>query len=78
MKALAGRGRDTHIIVNSATGKLGDSAFSIHDTAAHICPVGAILPKEVGFVVPIGERIYDHETIAQVSVAQVALIEGEK
>ena len=56
---LAGRGRDTHIIVNSPTGKLGDTAFSIDRRGRPRLPVGAILPKEVGFVVPIGERNYD-------------------
>ncbi|MBN1962500.1 MAG: (2Fe-2S)-binding protein [Deltaproteobacteria bacterium] len=28
--------------------------------AAKICPVGALLKKEVGFVQPIGHRLYDH------------------
>jgi [NiFe] hydrogenase diaphorase moiety small subunit len=77
--ALAGRGRDTHIIVNSPSGKLGDSDFSIHDKAGQICPVGAILPKEVGFVRPIGERLYDHDTIAEVALRENATCsEGEK
>jgi [NiFe] hydrogenase diaphorase moiety small subunit len=77
--ALAGRGRDTHIIVNSPSGKLGDSTFSIHDKAGQVCPVGAILPKEVGFVRPIGERVYDHETIAEVALREDATCrEGEK
>jgi [NiFe] hydrogenase diaphorase moiety small subunit len=31
--------------------------------AMEICPVGAILKKERGFVVPIGEREYDHQPI---------------
>ncbi len=31
--------------------------------AMEICPVGAILRKEVGFAVPIGERKFDHEPI---------------
>jgi [NiFe] hydrogenase diaphorase moiety small subunit len=29
-----------------------------------VCPVGAILKKRVGFAVPIGERIYDHDPIS--------------
>ncbi len=70
---LAGRGRDSHIVVNSPSGKLGDSAFEKTDKAAKVCPVGAILPKEVGFARPIGARVYDDLPISQLAVA-----EGEK
>jgi NAD-reducing hydrogenase small subunit len=31
------------------------------DRAAHICPVGVILPKRRGFAVPIGQRRYDDQ-----------------
>lgn len=62
---LAGRGRDSHIVVNSPTGKLGDSDLSLADKACHVCPVGAILPKGVGFARPIGGRIFDHASIRQ-------------
>ena len=62
--ALAGRGTDTHIVVNSPSGKLGDSDFSVEDKAATICPVGAILVKRVGFAVPIGSRHWDHQSIS--------------
>lgn len=62
--ALAGRGMASHVVVNAPSGKLGDTEFSIDDAAAHVCPVGAILPKRVGFQVPIGERQYDAEPIS--------------
>jgi len=62
--ALAGRGLNSRLIVNSPSGKLGDTDFSIADKAAHVCPVGAILIKRVGFVEPIGERRYDLEPIS--------------
>ena len=62
---LSGRGIHTHIIVNAASGKLGDTDFSADDKAAHVCPVGAILPKRQGFAVPIGQRIYDDKPISQ-------------
>ena len=39
------------------------------DAAAHICPTGAILIKRTGYQIPIGERIYDHKEIDQVSSA---------
>ena len=38
--AVAGRGLDAKLIINSPTGKLGDSAFAVTDRAAHVCPVG--------------------------------------
>jgi len=56
---LAGRGIGTHLMVNSESGRLGDSSFAESDKAAHICPVGAILPKRHGFDVPIGKRTFD-------------------
>jgi [NiFe] hydrogenase diaphorase moiety small subunit len=61
---LAGRGRESHLVVNSPTGQLGDSDFAVGDKAATVCPVGAILQKRVGYVVPIGERLYDREPIS--------------
>jgi [NiFe] hydrogenase diaphorase moiety small subunit len=63
--ALAGRGLASRIIVNSPSGRLGDSNLSAADKAAHICPVGAILIKRVGFKTPIGERRYDLEPISE-------------
>ncbi len=62
--AVAGRGLDARLIINSPTGKLGDSAFAATDRAAHVCPVGAIVVKGVGFSTPIGERTYDREPIS--------------
>ncbi len=57
--ALSGRGIKSHLIVNSASGRLADTDFVASDRAAAICPVGVILKKRVGFAVPIGERKYD-------------------
>lgn len=62
---LAGRGGESHIVVNSPSGKLGDTNLSIDDKAAHVCPVGAIMPKRVGFAVPVGQRLFDHESLGQ-------------
>lgn len=60
---LAGRGAESQLVVNSPSGKLGDSALSVEDAAAHVCPVGAILIKRVGYEVPIGQRQFDASTI---------------
>ena len=63
--ALSGRGIGTHLIVNSASGQLADTPFAASDRAAHVCPVGVILPKRVGFAAPIGARTYDAQPISQ-------------
>lgn len=61
--ALGGRGIKSHLIVNAKSGKLADTDFSAVDKAADVCPVGVILPKKRGFVVPIGERTFDKQSI---------------
>ena len=43
---------------------MSNTDFALADKAASVCPVGAILPKRVGFAVPIGERIYDVDAIS--------------
>ncbi len=61
--ALAGRGIKTHLIVNAKSGRLADTDFSGDDKAAHVCPVGVIIKKRVGFSVPIGQRSFDEHPI---------------
>ena len=63
--AINGHGIDTHLVVNSVSGQLGDSTLSVSDCAVGICPVGAILPKRQGFATPIGQRRYDITPISQ-------------
>ena len=66
--AISGRGINKHLIVNAQSGLLKDTDLEATDQAAHICPTGAILIKRTGYQVPIGERIYDHKQIDQVSL----------
>jgi [NiFe] hydrogenase diaphorase moiety small subunit len=73
--AISGRGLGSRLVIDSPTGKLRDSSFAASDKAAHVCPVGAILPKHKGYEVPIGERLYDREPISL--VGDVAAHEGE-
>jgi [NiFe] hydrogenase diaphorase moiety small subunit len=61
--SISGRGIGSHLTINSPSGKLGDSTFSASDKAAHVCPVGAILPKHHGYEQPIGKRLYDRQPI---------------
>lgn len=74
--AIDGRGIKSHLVINSPTGKLGDSNFAATDKAAHVCPVGAILPKHTGFEKPIGDRLYDRQPIS--IVGDVAAHEQEQ
>jgi [NiFe] hydrogenase diaphorase moiety small subunit len=56
---MSGRGRNSHLVVNTKSGLLGDSTLHINDRAASICPVGALLVKHRGFSTPIGARKFD-------------------
>lgn len=71
--AIAGRGLDAQLIVNSSSGKLAKSDLTPEDLAARICPVGAILIKEVGYQTPIGQRIFDQHKIDEIGLEQVIL-----
>ena len=62
--AISGRGINSHLVINSPSGKLGDSDFAASDKAAHVCPVGAILPKHRGYDQPIGRRLYDKQPVS--------------
>jgi [NiFe] hydrogenase diaphorase moiety small subunit len=66
---LSGRGMQSHLIVNSPSGRLADSALAATDRAVDICPVGVILKKRTGFAVPIGQRRYDAQPARVVDVA---------
>lgn len=63
--AIAGHGIGTHLIVDSESGRLADTGMAVTDRAASICPVGVILPKRRGFVIPIGQRRYDEGCAAE-------------
>ena len=67
--ALAGRGIDKHLIVNSPSGLLRDSDVSVADKAVEVCPVGVILRKGTGFAVPIGQRRFDLSPISAQALA---------
>jgi len=63
--AIGGHGIGAHLLVNSPSGLLGDSAIAASDHAAHVCPVGALLPKRQGFAIPIGQRRFDLKPVSQ-------------
>ncbi len=75
--AVQGRGIQAHLVINTPSGKLGATHFSIHDKAAQVCPTGAILTKHQGYNVPIGQRLYDRKPINVVGdVAQLPESKG--
>ena len=75
--AVQGRGIQAHLVVNTPSGKLGATHFSIHDKAAQVCPTGAILIKHQGYDMPIGQRLYDRKPINVVGdVAQLPESKG--
>ena len=63
--ALGGRGMGKHLLVNSPSGLLRDSAVSGTDKAVEVCPVGVILRKRVGFATPLGARRFDDRPISE-------------
>ncbi len=62
--AISGRGIGSLLVINSPSGKLVDTNFAASDKAAHVCPVGAILPKHRGYDKPIGQRLYDKQPVS--------------
>lgn len=65
---ISGRGIGSHLVVNAASGRLGDTDFAATDKAAQVCPTGAILIKRRGYRIPIGQRIFDHKKISEVQI----------
>ena len=59
---FVGRGPDKRVAVN-AEANLGETDAAVTDKAMDICPVGALMPKRVGYKVPVGQRKYDHQPI---------------
>ena len=57
-----GRGHDKRVGVN-AESSLKETDADANDRAVSACPVGALMKKRVGYAVPVGQRLYDHEPI---------------
>ncbi len=74
--AIGGHGIGSRLLVNSPSGTLGDSAFAAEDLAAQVCPVGAILPKRRGFVIPIGQRRFDHAPVSTEATCDQEVTDG--
>jgi [NiFe] hydrogenase diaphorase moiety small subunit len=72
-----GRGPHNKVGIN-AEAKLADTNLSVTDEVVNSCPVGAILRKRVGFAVPIGKRLYDHQPIGSDIEAKARKASGRK
>ena len=59
---FVGRGAQKKIAVNSEA-ELGDTDADAEDRAVAACPTGSLLKKRVGYVVPVGQRRFDHQPI---------------
>lgn len=59
---FTGRGSHKKITVDAST-SLADTNVTAKDKAMDVCPVGTLMRKRVGYAVPIGKRMYDHEPI---------------
>lgn len=59
---FTGRGPGKRLAVASAEGLAGTDAER-GDRAVAACPTGTLLPKRVGYAVPVGRRRFDHEPI---------------
>lgn len=57
-----GRGAHKKITVDAKT-SLADTDVTAKDKAMDVCPVGTLMRKRIGYTVPIGKRMYDHEPI---------------
>jgi [NiFe] hydrogenase diaphorase moiety small subunit len=55
--------RGHRVLINIDTALTENMTDEMAQEAMDVCPVGAILKKEIGFIVPIGERKYDKEPI---------------
>jgi len=51
------------VVINIDTKLSADMTEEMAQEAMDVCPVGAIIKKEIGFRVPIGDRKYDKEPI---------------
>jgi [NiFe] hydrogenase diaphorase moiety small subunit len=68
--AMGGRGMRARLIVNAPSGRLADTTLALGDKAMSVCPTGALLPKRVGFAVPIGRRKFDIKPISASAIEE--------
>jgi len=80
---ISGRSENKSLAINSDSGLLRDSGFTVDDAAANVCPVGCIIKKREGFLKPIGKRAFDrrpvhHNKVKQPTLPELVKQPGEK
>lgn len=58
---FVGRGHKKKLQVNGEA--LSATSLDVTDQVVASCPVGALMKKRVGYAVPVGERLFDHNPI---------------
>ncbi len=58
---FVGRGFEKRLQVNGAA--LAGTDLNVTDEVVAACPVGALMKKRVGYAVPVGQRLFDHQPI---------------
>lgn len=76
--AIGGRGLKSRLLVNAASGRLGDTELEATDAAVSVCPVGSILPKRQAYQTPVGQRKYDVKPISEVAVEEARRVQGKR
>jgi [NiFe] hydrogenase diaphorase moiety small subunit len=59
---FVGRGPHKQVAADAAEGIAGTKAAAT-DKAVAACPTGSLMPKRVGYAIPVGQRKYDHRPI---------------
>lgn len=65
---FVGRGHRKRLQVNGEA--LAATGLAVTDQVVASCPVGALMKKRVGFAVPVGRRLYDHQPIGAAVTAE--------
>jgi [NiFe] hydrogenase diaphorase moiety small subunit len=58
---FVGRGHRKRLQVNGEA--LASTSLTLTDQVTATCPVGALMKKRVGYMVPVGQRTYDRKPI---------------
>lgn len=64
--SLGGRGQQAHLQANADSGLLKDTDVTLQDHSQHVCPVGALIPKQGHYAHISGERIYEQHRIHEI------------
>lgn len=64
-RIFAFKRRGHRVLINVDTKLSAGMSDELAQKAMDVCPVGALIKKEKGYIIPIGERLYDREPIGK-------------